>query len=144
MWLTGKLVPDHQTIADFRGDNGGGIRKVCAQFVELGRRIGLPKGECVAVHGSEFKAVHNRDRNFPKGKVASRLVDLEASAERYIAEMIRIDRKEEGQPRTAKVAHLAHRYGRIRQEIERLKAMDNELAHAPDGQISVSTKAPLS
>jgi transposase len=27
MWLTGRLVPDHKTIADFRKDNGPAIRK---------------------------------------------------------------------------------------------------------------------
>ena len=32
MWLCGRLVPDHKTIADFRKDNGAAIRKVCAQF----------------------------------------------------------------------------------------------------------------
>src|SRR5215475_10444248 len=41
MWLTGRLVPDHKTIADFRKDNGSAIRKVCARFVELCRRMGL-------------------------------------------------------------------------------------------------------
>jgi transposase len=30
MWLTGRLVPDHKTIVDFRKDNGAAIRKVCA------------------------------------------------------------------------------------------------------------------
>src|ERR1700747_1702825 len=35
MWLTGRLAPDHKTIADFRKDNGQAIKKVCAQFVEL-------------------------------------------------------------------------------------------------------------
>ncbi len=33
MWLLGRLIPDHKTIADFRKDNGAAIRKVCAQFV---------------------------------------------------------------------------------------------------------------
>src|SRR4030088_70385 len=28
MWLTGRLVPDHKTIADFRKDNGPAIKKV--------------------------------------------------------------------------------------------------------------------
>jgi FAD/FMN-containing dehydrogenase len=53
MWLTGKLVPDHKTIADFRRDNGTGIRKACAQFMELCRRIGVLKGAVVAVDGSK-------------------------------------------------------------------------------------------
>jgi transposase len=41
MWLTGRLAPDHKTIADFRKDNGTAIRKVCARFVELCRMMGL-------------------------------------------------------------------------------------------------------
>ncbi len=60
MGLTGRLVPDHETIADFRRDNGPAIRRTCALFVELGRRAGVLKGDCVAVDGSKFKAVDNR------------------------------------------------------------------------------------
>jgi transposase len=138
MWLTGKLVPDHKTIADFRRVNGDGIRKVCAQFVELCRRIGTLKGDCVAIDGSKFKAVNNRDRNFTKGKIASRIAHLEADVERYITEMVRIDRQEEGETRAGKVEHLSRRYGRIRQEIARLKEMDHALADVPDGQITLT------
>ncbi len=89
MWLTGRLVPDHKTIADFRRDNGPAIRKTCAQFVELCRQIGTLKGDCVAIDGSKFKAVNDRDRNFTKGKIASRLAHHEADIERYINEMAR-------------------------------------------------------
>ena len=138
MWLTGRLVPDHKTIADFRRDNGPAIRRTCAQFVELCRRIGTLKGDCVAIDGSKFKAVNNRDRNFTKGKIASRLAHLEADVERYIQEMVRIDRQEAGEARADKLAHLARRHGRVRQEIQRLKAMDEALADAPDGQISLT------
>jgi transposase len=45
MWLTGRLVPDHKTIADFRKDNGPAIKKVCARFVELCRKMGLLEGQ---------------------------------------------------------------------------------------------------
>ncbi len=111
MWLTGRLVPDHKTIADFRRDNGPAIRRTCAAFVELCRRIGVLKGDCVAIDGSKFKAVNNRDRNFTKGKIASRIAHLEASVERYIDEMVRIDRQEEGEARAEKVDNLGRRYG---------------------------------
>ena len=67
MWLLGRLVPDHKTIAEFRRNNGPCIRKVCAQFVELCRRIGLLNEASVAIDGSKFKAVNNRDRNFVTG-----------------------------------------------------------------------------
>jgi len=74
------------------------------------------KGDCVAIDGSKSEAVNNRDRNFTKGKIANRLAHLETDVERYIDEMGRIDGQEEGEARAAKVAHLARRYGRIRQE----------------------------
>ena len=40
MWLTGRLAPDHKTIADFRKDNGAAIRKVCTRFIALCRMMG--------------------------------------------------------------------------------------------------------
>lgn len=139
MWLIGRLVPDHKTIAEFRRTNGRAIRRTCAQFVELCRRIGVLKGDCVAIDGSKFKAVNNRDRNFTKNKIASRLAHLEADVERYINEMVRIDRQEEGEARAERVVHLARRYGSIRQEIARLKAMEIALTEEPDSQISLSS-----
>jgi transposase len=41
MWLTGRLTPDFKTIANFRKDNGVGIRNVCRQFVLLYRNLDL-------------------------------------------------------------------------------------------------------
>ena len=138
MWLTGRLVPDHKTIADFRRDNGPAIGKTCAQFVELCRRIGVLKGDCVAIDGSKFKAVNNRDKNFTKGKIASRTAHLVASIERYLDEMARIDRQEEGEVRTEKIANLARRCERIRQEIERLVDVGQALRQSPESQISLT------
>src|SRR5260370_23953376 len=63
MWLTGRLVPDHKTIADFRKDNGRAIRQVCARFVALCRTMGLFTEASVAIYGSKFKAVNHPDKN---------------------------------------------------------------------------------
>jgi transposase len=51
MWLTGRLVPDHKTIADFRKNNGKGIRLVGARFVDLCRQMGLLATASVAIDG---------------------------------------------------------------------------------------------
>src|SRR4249919_3162054 len=77
MWLTGRLVPDHKTIADFRKDNGRAIRQVCSRFVVLCRTMGLFAEAGVAIDGSKFKAVNNRDRNFTRAKVDRRMVQIE-------------------------------------------------------------------
>lgn len=138
MWLTGRLVPDHKTIADFRRENGPAIRRTCAEFVELCRRIGVLRGDCVAVDGSKFKAVNNRDRNFTKAKIASRLAHLEKEVGRYIEEAERADRQETGEARAEKIAHLTSRYHRARLEMDRMVRLRRELETAPDEQISLT------
>src|SRR5450759_480367 len=57
MWLSGRLMPDFKTIANFRKDNGQAIRGVCRQFVVLCRQVGLLTEAVVAIDGSKFKAV---------------------------------------------------------------------------------------
>jgi hypothetical protein len=54
--------------------------------VELCRRVGVLRDDCVAIDGSKFKAVNNRDKNFTKGKIASRITHLEANIARYLEE----------------------------------------------------------
>src|ERR1700694_2494021 len=87
MWLTGRLTPDHKTIADFRKDSGGAIKQVCVQFVELCRLMGLLTTASVAIDGSKFKAVNTRDKNFTSGKVERRRAQLEKSVARYLAQL---------------------------------------------------------
>src|ERR1700737_4515963 len=77
MWLTGRLVPDHKTIADFRKDSGPAIRKGCTRFVALCRKLGLLASASVAIDGSKFKAVNNRDKNFTRAKMERRLAQIE-------------------------------------------------------------------
>ena len=94
MWLLGRLAPDHKTIADFRKDNGLALRKVCARFVELCREMGLLTTASVAIDGSKFKAVNNRDKNFTRAKVERRRAQLEESVARYLSQLDTADRQE--------------------------------------------------
>ena len=94
MWLLGRLVPDHKTIADFRKDNGVALRQVCARFVELCRQMRLLTTTSVAIDGSKFKAVNNRDRNFTRAKVERRRAQLEESVARYLSQLDTADRQE--------------------------------------------------
>ena len=79
MWLTGRLMPDFKTIANFRKDNGKAIRSVCRQFVVLCQQLGLFTEALVAIDGSKFKAVNNRDRNFTSAKLKRRMEEIESS-----------------------------------------------------------------
>ncbi len=138
MWLTGRLVPDHKTIADFRKDNGAAIRKVCSQFVELCRRIGLLSAASVAIDGSKFKAVNNRDRNFTKAKMGRRMQQIEESVERYLHQLDSADRQEPTAAITSRVNRLQDKIGRLHEEMQRLKALEVRMLDTPDEQISLT------
>src|SRR5881394_1889431 len=106
MWLTCRLAPDHNTIADFRKDNGAAIKKVCLQFVELCRRMGLLAKASVAIDGSKFKAVNNRDKNFTEAKIEKRRTQLEESVARYLAQLDTADLHEPSETIELKKAYL--------------------------------------
>src|SRR5438034_5330378 len=93
IWLLRRLTPDDKTIADFRKDNGPAIKKVCSQFVELCREMGLLAKASVAIDGSKFKAVNSRDNNFTKGKLERRLKQIEESVARYMGQLDTADAK---------------------------------------------------
>jgi transposase len=105
MWLVGRLAPDFKTIADFRKNNGAAIRAVCGQFVELCRRLKLFTRAVVAIDGSKFKAVNNRDKNYTVAKVTGRMEQVDASIARYLRALDRADR-EEGDVAEAKSVRL--------------------------------------
>ena len=138
MWLTGRLVPDHKTIADFRKDNGPAIRKVCARFVTLCRRLGLLAKASVAIDGSKFKAVNNRDRNFTAAKMKRRMVQIEESVARYLHQLDSADRQEPSEALAMRTTRLKEKIAKLEGEMRRLEALDVERRETPDQQISLT------
>src|SRR5262252_6305786 len=138
MWLLGRLVPDHKTVADFRKDNGPAIRQVCVRFVELCRQMGLLVTASVAIDGSKFKAVNNRDKNFTRGKMERRLAQIEESVARYLSQLDTADRQEPSEALAAKTAHLKEKLEKLASETQRLKALEKEMLASPDQQISLT------
>src|SRR5262245_15795265 len=138
MWLTGRLVPDHKTIADFRKDNGPAIRKVCVQFVALCRQIGLLTKASVAIDGSKFKAVNNRDKNFTCAKMERRLAQIDQGVARYLSQLDTADLHEPSEALVAKTAHLKEKLAKLASELQRLKAIEQAMLASPDQQISLT------
>jgi transposase len=138
MWLTGRLVPDHKTIADFRKDNGRAIRKVCAQFVALCRMMGLLSEASVAIDGSKFKAVNNRDKNFTRAKMERRLAQIEESVARYLQQLDSADRQEPSEALQAKTARLKEKIAKLQEEVLRLNALNARMLATPEQQISLT------
>ncbi len=126
MWLTGRLAPDFKTIADFRRDNGPAIRAACSQFVVLCRRLSLFTNAVVAIDGSKFKAVNNRDKNYTVAKVARRMEQVDASIARYLAELDRADRQDSDVPE-ARVSRIKDKIAGLRRQMQSLKDMESKV-----------------
>jgi len=143
IWLLGRLAPDHKTIADFRKDNGPAIKKVCAQFVELCRQMGLLAKASVAIDGSKFKAVNSRDNNFTKGKLERRLKQIEESVARYLSQIDTADRQAaSGEDNLETVlltkTRLKEKLVKLEEEVKRLREIEKQVLASPDQQVSLT------
>ncbi len=137
MWLTGRLAPDHKTIADFRRENGPAIQAACAQFVVLCRQLGLFGAALVAIDGSKFKAVNTRDRNFTAYKVKRRIEQVAEHIASYLEDLDTADRHE-GDGVEARSGRLVEKIDRLRAQMAMLKVMEAEVETSPDGQVSLT------
>ena len=135
IWLTGRLMPDFKTIADFRRDNGPAIRKVCARFVVLCRDMNLFTEAIVAIDGSKFKAVNNRDKNFTPHKLKARMVQLEQNVARYLEELDRADRQPSVVP-ASRISDLKGKLARVKDQMRKFEQIGEQMEQAPDQQIS--------
>jgi transposase len=138
MWLTGRLVPDHKTIADFRKDYGKAIRNVCVRFIVVCRRLNLFAEASVVIDGSKFKAVNNRDKNFTRTKMDRRLAQIEESVARYLHQLDSADRQEASPARETKITHIREKIAKLKQEVQRLHGLKERMLAAPDQQISLT------
>src|SRR6202795_3173825 len=138
MWLTGRLAPDHKTIADFRKDNGTAIRKACARFVALCRTMGLLTQASVAIDGSKFKAVNNRDKNFTRAKMDRRMAQIEESVARYLQQLDTADRQEPSEALKTKTSRLKEKIEKLKEQMRRLAVLKVQMLATPDQQISLT------
>src|SRR6195256_6410429 len=138
MWLAGRLAPDHKTIANFRKDNGRAIRQVCARFVALCRTLGLFTEATVAIDGSKFKAVNNRDKNFTRAKMDRRMAQIEQSVARYLQQLDTADRQEPSEALKTKTSRLKEKIAMLKEQMQRLEKLRVQMLAAPDQQISLT------
>lgn len=126
-----------------RKDNGVAIKKVCAQFVELCRRMGLLTKASVAIDGSKFKAVNSRDNNFTQGKIQRRQKQIEESVARYMSQLDTADRQtaageEPSETVLLTKTRLREKLAKLQEQVKRLAAIEKALLASPDKQISLT------
>ncbi len=137
IWLTGRLMPDHKTIGEFRRKNRRAIRRVCAEFVGICRGLKLFEQVIVAIDGSKFKAVNSRDKNFTRKSIKRRMKRLQEHIDRYLTILDEADKRApEEHKYTAE--ELAEKIASMKQQMERLQVIEEQVQAHPDKQVSVT------
>jgi transposase len=137
VWLLGRLAPDFKTIADFRKDNTQAIKRVCREFVLICRKLDLFADSLIAIDGSKFKAVNNRNRNFTQAKIKHRLKQIDESIARYLGQIESADRVDLATSKI-KSERLTDKIKKLNQEVKQLNQKQQQLKETPDGQVSLT------
>ena len=139
MWLLGRLAPDFKTIADFRKNNTKAITQVCREFILICRKLNLFAESLIAIDGSKFKAVNNRNRNFTEAKIKLRLKQIDESIARYLGQIASADRVELSTA-NVKRERLEKKINKLKKEVEQLNKIQVQLKDIPDKQISFTDR----
>jgi hypothetical protein len=133
MWLLGRLAPDFKTIADFRRDNGKGIKHTCREFIGLCRQMNMFTDVIVAIDGSKFKAVNSKENNYTPKKLAFHIARVEKHIDEYLKRLDDSDRDDEKvideTPIKDKIAWLEKTHAE-------LKALEEAVNNHPEKQLS--------
>ena len=97
--------------------------------------MGLLTTASVAIDGSKFKAVNNRDRNFTRAKVERRRTQLEDSVARYLSQLDTADRQEPSEALVVKTTRLKEKLAKLKEEMGKLEAYENQMLASPDQQV---------
>jgi len=83
MWLMKELVPDHNTISNFRRDNEKAIRKVFRHTVSIAKHFDLIGGKLIAGDSTKLRAQNSKKNNFTPRKIEKHLEYIEAKLNEY-------------------------------------------------------------
>jgi hypothetical protein len=99
--------------------------------------LGFFSENLVAIDGSKFKAVNNRDRNFTSAKLKRRMEEIEASISRYLASLDAADRQIPSASKPDTVS-LEDKIAKLKAQMKELQGIESQLNETPDKQVSLT------
>ncbi len=133
MWLLGRLAPDFKTIADFRKDNGKGIKNTCRAFIGLCREMNMFADAIVAIDGSKFKAVNSKENNYTPKKMQFHIKRVEKHIEDY---MKKLDESDKAEEKTTDETTTKEKIAGLKKKLAELKDLEAQVNSHPEKQIS--------
>ncbi len=132
MWLLQQLVPDHNTISNFRRDNEKAIRKVFRHTVSIAKQFDLIGGKLIAGDSTKLRAQNSKKNNFNENKIAQHLEYIENKLDEYdqALQMADDENKKIIQQQIEKQNHRKEKYNQLSRQLSQT------------GETQVSTSDP--
>ena len=135
MWLMRGLVPDHNTIANFRKDNPKAIQKVFRATVQLAKHFDLIGGKLVAGDSTKLRAQNSKKNNFNPKKIDRHIAYIDAKLEEYASILAGADGDSKDDDEQKETKQKIDKHLKQRKKYEAYK---KELNETGDTQISTS------
>ncbi len=135
MWLMKGLVPDHNTISNFRKDNPKAIRKVFRATVQLAKHFNLIGGQLLAGDGTKLRAQNSKKNNFNPKKIEQHIVYIDKKLEEYSKILASEDKDTVSESEKTKILEKVKKHTSRKADYE---LMQQQLLQSGDTQISTS------
>lgn len=133
-WLTGKLVPNYHSIADFRKINSTALRNTFKLFVLFLKDADLITGKIVAVDGTKVRAHNSKKNNYNPKKIERHLQYIEEKTNEYLSQLDSNDISED----TIKVSQVQEKINRLKENKIKYNVLSEKLKKSDQPQISTT------
>jgi len=131
IWLMKGLVPDHNTIANFRKDNPKSIKKVFRATVNIAKNLDLIGGILLAGDGTKLRAQNSKKNNYNQKKIDRHITYIENKLEEYC----KILKTTDGDIEKKKIQTKIDKQKKHKKQY---KAIEKELIETGEKQVSSS------
>src|SRR5690349_4782730 len=139
MWLLNQLVPDHNTISNFRRDNEKAIRKVFRHTVSIASKFDLIGGRLIAGDSTKLRAQNSKKNNFNESKISQHLEYIEKKLDEYNEALEDADEenKQTIQQQIEKQTTRKEKYNRLRSQLQETEATQVSLSDPESRQMII-------
>jgi transposase len=119
MWLLNSLIPDHNTISNFRRDNGKAIKKVFRETVRVAKHFNLIGGTLIAGDSTKFRAQNSKKNNFNQKKIDRHMGYIDKKLDEYNQVLAENDgdKKEHAKKEIEKHNKRKQEYNKLKQQL---------------------------
>jgi transposase len=130
MWLIKGLVPDHNTISNFRRDNPKAIKKVFRATVKIAKHFDLIGGKLIAGDSTKLRAQNSKKNNFNQKKIDRHIAYIDNRLDEYNHQLSEADEDKKEQ--------IKKEIEKQNQHKEKYNQLEKQLKESGETQVSTS------